>query len=295
MSRRAESRLYRLPSWVPDVDDAIPFERYRGGHIVSVPAVLAGTEPARFVLDTGIGCALISEETCRRHGWAPTGESVGGQRMSGQTVSVPIVRLPSLSVGSVRRENVPAGVYPGAVFFPPDAGIAGFIPAQFFEPWPFAINSVTRTVRVIRSNSPDSHLGVGVEAPIEVRRRGFEVTLFLDLRLPSGRVAHLEVDTGSDNLILHSRYMRELGVDPDRPGVRTIRGKDETGYEYVRSSAEVRGEFSVAAAPSVAQRDPTVVFQTIIHDGLIGDRFLRSFDVTYDLARARLIFADPST
>ncbi len=277
------------------MDDAIPFERYRGGHLITVPALIGGTEPARFVLDTGIGCALVSDEVSQRQGWVPTGGTLSGQRMSGQTVSVPLVRVPSLSVGSVRRENLLAGVYPGSMLFPAAAGISGFVAPQFFEPWPFAINSVTNTVRVLRSNSPDAHLGVGVEAPLEVRRRGLEVTLFLDLRLPSGRVAHVEVDTGSDQLILHSRFMRELGVDPDRAGVRTSRGQDETGQAYVRISADVRGEFAVAAAPSVVQRDPAVIFQEIIYDGLVGDRFLRSYDVTYDLAGSRLLFADPST
>ena len=33
------------------------------------------------------------------------------------------------------------------------------------------------------------------------------------------------------------------------------------------------------------------MFQEIIHDGLIGDRFLRNFIVTYDLPRSRMIFA----
>ena len=36
------------------------------------------------------------------------------------------------------------------------------------------------------------------------------------------------------------------------------------------------------------------MFQEIIYDGLIGDRFLRNFTVTYDLPRSRMIFALPS-
>jgi hypothetical protein len=37
------------------------------------------------------------------------------------------------------------------------------------------------------------------------------------------------------------------------------------------------------------------MFQEIIYDGLIGDRFLRNFTVTHGLPRSRLIFALPST
>jgi hypothetical protein len=36
------------------------------------------------------------------------------------------------------------------------------------------------------------------------------------------------------------------------------------------------------------------MFQQIIHDGLVGDRFLRNFTTTYDLARSQMIFATPS-
>jgi hypothetical protein len=39
--------------------------------------------------------------------------------------------------------------------------------------------------------------------------------------------------------------------------------------------------------------DPPVMFQKITYDGLVGDRFLRNFTTTYDLAAARMIFALP--
>jgi hypothetical protein len=34
------------------------------------------------------------------------------------------------------------------------------------------------------------------------------------------------------------------------------------------------------------------LFQPIIHEGLVGDAFLRRFTVTYDVARERVIFGD---
>ena len=36
-------------------------------------------------------------------------------------------------------------------------------------------------------------------------------------------------------------------------------------------------------------RDPDVVFQRIIHDGLVGDAFLRNFVVTWDIAAAQIV------
>ena len=40
-----------------------------------------------------------------------------------------------------------------------------------------------------------------------------------------------------------------------------------------------------------AQENPDVMFQRIIHDGLVGDAFLRRFVVTFDVANAVLMLA----
>jgi hypothetical protein len=40
----------------------------------------------------------------------------------------------------------------------------------------------------------------------------------------------------------------------------------------------------------LAQERPRVIFQRIVHDGLVGDAFLRRQPVTYDLAASRVIF-----
>ena len=41
------------------------------------------------------------------------------------------------------------------------------------------------------------------------------------------------------------------------------------------------------------QASPEVMLQKIIYDWLIGNRFLRNYTTTYDLARAQMIFAAP--
>jgi hypothetical protein len=246
------------------------------------------------MLDTGVGVAVVSRTLCERAKVSPNGRSYAGKRMSGQRIETPLATVPSLAAGSFRREQVTAGVFDLSGFFPPDSGIEGILPVQFFEPWPFSINSVTRTIRVDRGEPAPDSLKTPVEAPIEVRRDGPSVAIFLDLKLPSGTVAHVEVDTGSDSLILHRRYMGELGVDPNSARVRRRESTDETGNRYTRFFSNVPGQVSVAAASSVVQNDPPVMFQDIIYDGLVGDSFLRSYEVTYDIARSRLLFADPA-
>jgi hypothetical protein len=47
----------------------------------------------------------------------------------------------------------------------------------------------------------------------------------------------------------------------------------------------------VPTAPELAQRDPGVMFQRIIHGGLVGRAFLRNFVVTFDVPNERLFFS----
>ena len=39
----------------------------------------------------------------------------------------------------------------------------------------------------------------------------------------------------------------------------------------------------------LAQRDPAVMFQKIVYDGLVGHSFLHNFAVTFDLPNERLV------
>jgi hypothetical protein len=200
----------------------------------------------------------------------------------------------SLAVGTHRRDDLLAGVMDLAKFFPRNSGIEGFLAPQFFHPWPFSVNSVSGTVRIERETVGDSIPRPRAEVPIEVERKGPSLTAFVDLHLPSGSIARVEVDTGSDLLILDAHFMKELGVDKDGPSVKKYESKDETGNPFVRYFSQLSGPVRLRAAPRISQRNPAVMFQDIIYDGLIGDAFLRSFDVTYDMVGSRMLFADPA-
>jgi hypothetical protein len=276
------------------VSEQIPFQRYRNGHILTVPVLVGGSAPTRFVLDTGIGLNIVSTELCGRLGLAPTGSTYEGTRMSGQKVSCPLTRVPSLGVGAFRKEGVVAGMLNLDGFFP-GGDVGGFLSPLFFDPSPFAINSVTSTLRIGPDGPEASRDRSGVEVPLTVERDGPSVSLFADLQLPNGATAKVEIDTGTDVLILHTRFMAPLGVDPDRFDVTRVEGTDETGHRFLRFRAPIHGDVRLHAAPRILQRDPAVMFQEIIYDGLLGDAFLRSYDVTYDLDRSRMVFADPTS
>jgi hypothetical protein len=91
---------------------------------------------------------------------------------------------------------------------------------------------------------------------------------------------------GSDCLILDERF-RSLGAAEER----RVDGTDETGHSYTRRFTTLPGRIHPAGAPELAQDDPEVMFQSIVYDGLVGDRFLREHVVTFDVAASTLALA----
>lgn len=271
----------------------IPFARV--GHLLTVPARLPGSVEARFVLDTGIGVNLLSKGLCGPAGTVATTEVSHGRRMSGQEISSSLELLSYLQLGDHIWRDLKVAPLDMAAFHPMLRGLGGFLSLGLFESLPFTVDYAHGVVRLHEDGDRSFVDRSGyAEVPLHMDRNGPSVDVQVDVDLPDGSTARLEVDSGSNSLILHERYMAGLGVTPGTPSVRTVEGKDETGYSYIRHFAPVNGEFRLTGAPSIGQADPTVMFQRIIYDGLLGDEFLRRYCVTFDLGRSRIGFAPPT-
>ena len=122
-------------------------------------------------------------------------------------------------------------------------------------------------------------------------RQGPALVAFLPLTVGALGSIEVEVDMGSDALILDAGHAPALGIAARRPGGPSLEGRDETGNAYVRCFTHLDETIHVTGAPSLAQTGTDVMFQEIIYDGLIGDAFLRRFVVTYDQPGERMIFA----
>jgi hypothetical protein len=269
---------------------ATPFERIH--HLVTVPG-LVGDRKARFVLDTGIGLTLLSDRLCTEIGCCVDGSSFTGRRMSGQEVTVPLATAPPLSFGGVTRHDHVVGIIALGGFTPELGRVDGFLSLAFFEDTPFTVDYARRAVIVESRTSADERTRDASTVTVRLERDGPAVDAFMRLDLPGARTVEVEIDMGSDSLILDERLAGDVGVDLHRDGVRRLDGHDETGHVYTRFFARLAGSVSATEAPSVAQTDPEVMFQRIIYDGLVGDAFLRGFTVTYDLPRERVVFGAP--
>lgn len=263
---------------------SVGFDRVQ--HLVRVPVTVGGDQH-RFLVDTGIGISLVSSAVAARSDVHPTGETFAGQRMSGQVVEVPLVRLPAVRLGEHTQDGLVAGVLDLGDASGP-LGFDGILGPGFFEGHAVTTDPDARTLTVARSCDAPAD---GAVVPLEVRRDGPSLDPFAELVLPSGRTVHVEVDTGSANLILATRYLEDCGLAPDSPDLETTTGTDETGHPWVRHRATIRGSVHLAGAPTTAQATPRVQFQEIVHDGLVGTDYLERYRVTFDVAGARLVLS----
>ncbi len=254
----------------------VAFDRY--AHLVRVPVGMGGAE-LRFLVDTGIGVTVVNEWLAAQPDVDALAETYAGRRMSGQLVEAPLVRLPALSVGDYEVDgHVAAAVDLGD-------GFDGILGPTFFADRIVTTDPVAETFTVHGAGATVE----GVEVPLDIHRDGPSADPFAELVLPSGRAVLVEVDTGSGTLILDTRFMSECGLKVGGPGVSTREGVDETGNAYVRHDATLAGAVHLAAAPETAQDAPKVMFQEIIHNGLVGSDFLYRYRFSFDLAGERMV------
>jgi predicted aspartyl protease len=260
----------------------IGFDRVQ--HLVRVP-VTVGDEQYRFLVDTGIGITVISSAIADRLDGAATGETFTGRRMSGQAVEAPLVRVPRIALGDYALDGHVAGVADLGDAGDPN-GFGGILGPTFFENHAVTTDpdAMTLTVQPRENFQPDGPL-----VPLDVRRESVSADPFTQLVLPNGREITVEVDTGSDSLILDTRFAVDCGVDLAGPDVTTRTGTDETGHEWTRHWVTVAGSVYLAAAPETAQASPRVQFQEIIHDGLVGTGYLERYRMTFDVTGGRLV------
>ena len=103
----------------------------------------------------------------------------------------------------------------------------------------------------------------------------------------------IEVDTGSDGLILNEIFIDRLKILRD--SLKRVEGKDETDHDYVRYFGKLGGPIRIVSALDAFEvGDLPVMFQKIIYDGLVGDAVLKRYAVTFDLPHSEMIFSFPA-
>jgi hypothetical protein len=268
----------------------IPF-KYLDDSIIVVPIKINESITRDFILDTGIGISMISKSLCDQFNCQIVGSHTG-KRMSGQVLTVPTSSVKSLALGSLQKINVSVGIIDIDKFIP-GSNIGGFLSLGFFRDTPFTIDYGTKNIVLETKDSIKAIKVVGETVPVKLDVDGEAVGVFIPLLLPNGEQIVAEVDTGSQALILHERFMASLGFIPNDKRVRSRDGKDETGNIFKRYFTKISGRVQLPRAHKIGVDSIDVMFQKIIYDGLVGHYFLSQFQVTYDLPKSEMIFRIP--
>ncbi len=270
----------------------LPFT-YRGGHIICIPATLNSKKQSTFILDTGAGVNILSDKLQKEHASAATARH-SGKRMSGQALQMKIATVPEIKVGAVQQKLSKVAIWNTEDLFGHSkefADIAGILSLNFFRKVPFTLDYKRKVLILEDSESLKKRVATGIRVPVKIESKGdVELSIKVPISIDKNPRLFAEVDTGSDSLILDLRYMKSLNIRNAK--IKRVVGKDETGHSFIRYFTELPGNICLKDAPSISQKKPDVMFQKIIHDGLIGNSFLKQFTVTYDLAHSQMIFSN---
>jgi hypothetical protein len=254
-------------------------------HLPSLPVRIDGSLDTRFAFDTGIGINLVSKSLCKMLDCKSVGQHVG-KRMSGQEVTVPLAKVRSLSVGHEEQHDVVVGVLDMGGFVEA-SDVQGFVSLGFFARRPFTLDEQRGELVLEDEASLEKRVADGAAVPMKLRREGESLTAFLPIDV-GGQSVLAEVDTGSDAIILDERFMSALGIDPAT--TKKLDGRDETGHEFTRWFTDLNAGVHPEGVPALRRTGMRTMFQKIIHDGLVGRRFLEPWVVTFDLPHERMVF-----
>jgi Aspartyl protease len=152
------------------------------GHVLTIPVSVCGVE-TRFVFDTGIGVSLISAGLAARVGCLRDGSTFTGQRMSGQSVTLPLGSLGELRIGASALREVPVGIFDMQAM----AGlgdVGGFVSLGCFRTTPVTVDYAAGQLILEDEESLARRVAGGTPVAAGVHHDGPSTDLTLDLDLP---------------------------------------------------------------------------------------------------------------
>jgi predicted aspartyl protease len=281
----------------------VSFESFDNRPILTV-RVNGQKDPLRFVLDTGSGMSVISDETARRLGVRPVARgglarAVGG----GGKFEIVYGFLELLEVGDVKVENVPVYI---RHFFDDKVSVDGYLGLSMISKFITAVDYGERTFTLMRQrqsgtldllqpppaadltstlSSPSA--AKAVEIPLRTTSSGFlSGEVYLEgIEKPLNFI----IDTGASISVVSEKLaaLEELStyVTPTRMRVFGAAGVAEDVKTLLLPSVML-GTFTRQQV-NVAVLDLESVNETagFTQDGILGGNFLRHFRVSFDFRR----------
>lgn len=260
------------------------------GHMLKVNAKISG-EDVLLIFDTGIGVNLISKSLCSKLN-CKINDSVTGKRMTGQSVTIPMSKIESLQVAAQKELNVDVGVLDFDSFLPKTNefdGVQGYLSLNFFKGRPFTVDYRSGQLIFETPESLDERLKNSEVIPIQQKEEGPALTIQLPVKTQIKKTLNMQLDLGTDIMTLNSDYSEKFKPYFDGKILKKDSIIDETNFKRDRFYVKLRGELGPQSKNTILQSEPTVMFQKIIYDGIIGNDYFKNKIVTYDLGSSRLL------
>jgi predicted aspartyl protease/Tfp pilus assembly protein PilF len=266
----------------------VPFVASDNRPVIQV-RVNGAKEPLRFLLDTGSGMSVISDEAARRVGVRAVARG-GSARGIGGNGRFGIVYgfLSSIEIGGARVRNVPVYVRP---LFNRERPIDGYIGLTVISKFLTTVDYGARTFTIDRqrvaTQSPEPPSTAGVEIPLRTTLGGY---LSGEVQLEGvDKPLNFIIDTGASvsviSQLLAAREAMDRFAGETRIRVYGAAGVAEDVKMLVLPRVTL-GSFARESIPAVVL-DLNAINETSGFDqtGIIGGNFLRYFRITFDFQR----------
>ena len=259
----------------------------------------------RFVLDTGSGMSVISDETAKRLGLRSVAQgglarAVGG----GGKFGIVYGFLSSLEIGTVKVQNVPVYI---RRFYDDKVPVDGYIGLSIISKFVATVDYSSRTFSLVRqgqandfdlwrtlyrtatpqSDNPTQAIAAGVEIPLRTTSSGFlsgEVKLD-GLEKPQNFI----IDTGASISVVSEKLaaLEELEAykQPTQLRVFGAAGVAENVSTLTLRRVVLGTLIREHLSAAVLDLEPVNETAGFTQDGILGGNFLRHFRVAFDFTR----------
>jgi tetratricopeptide (TPR) repeat protein len=288
--RRLSGRNLYLVSGPRSVD--IPLQ-LTDARLPVVEVTVNGKGPFRFVIDSGAGFVVVSEDLAKRLKLRPVAAGGTSRGVSG-TGRFPIVYgvLDHLSLGGMTIESVPT--YIRKVQDPDKAHVDGYIGLSVLSNFVVAVDYERRTLELRPSGTP---LAPAAESDITVPYRMTNGGM-LSVRVDIGKEVPLNfiVDTGATSTVVSQRVFEKFNLAEKQHKGVSVRvvgagGVTENVPIVVLDRLEIQGaprrqDFVRAIVLDLDPVNETAGFEQA---GIIGSDFLRFYRVEFDFDHGLLV------
>jgi tetratricopeptide (TPR) repeat protein len=284
----------------------MPFESFDGRPILKV-RINNGRELLRFVLDTGSGMSVISEETAKKLRLGPVARG-GLARAVGGDGRFEIVYgfLTALELGEVRIEQVPIYI---RHFYNDKIPVDGYLGLSVISKFIASVDYGERTFTLRRktestvadpwslSSLPEGLAPIRpgtIEIPLRTTSSGF---LSVEVRLDGiERPQNFIVDTGASISVVSEKLaeVEDMGsyLQPTRMRVFGAAGIAEDVKSLLLPKVMLGTFTREQISAAVLDMEPLNETSGFTQDGILGGNFLNRFRVSFDFQRG-LIRLEP--